>query len=96
LLFSLVLEIIKYDEKCLDNYLFKICQNPLDDRIIMRINGVWIINGTNKKIVNQVYQYIIKNNLMSHNNTEQFGHILFSRIDKYKLIKSKMDSYPLI
>jgi hypothetical protein len=40
LMFSLILEIIKYDKKCLEDYLFAISQNPLDDRIIMRINGV--------------------------------------------------------
>ena len=96
LLLKLILEIIKYDQKCMDHYLFRICQNPLDDRIIMRINGIWVVNGHNKKIVDQVYQYIIKNNLMSHNNTEHFGHILFARLDNYRFIKSKMDSYPLL
>jgi hypothetical protein len=40
LMFSLILEIIKYDKKCMEDYLSEICQNPLDDRIIMRINGV--------------------------------------------------------
>jgi hypothetical protein len=96
LLLNLMLEIIKYDKKCLEDYLFGICQNPSDDRIIMRIDGVWVINGANKRIVDEVCQHIIKNNLMSHNKTEQFSHILFNKLDNYRFIKSKMDSYPIV
>jgi hypothetical protein len=40
LMLNLILEIIKYDKKCLEDYLLGICQNPSDDRIIMRIDGV--------------------------------------------------------
>jgi hypothetical protein len=72
------------------------CQNPSDDRIIMRIDGVWVVNGANKRIIDEVCQHIIKNNLMSHNNTEQFSHILFNKLDNYRFIKSKIDSYPII
>jgi hypothetical protein len=96
LLLNLILEIIRYDKKCLEDYLFGICQNPSDDRIIMRIDGVWVVNGANKRIVDEVCQHIIKNNLMSHNNTEQFSHILFNKLDNYRFIKSKMDSYPIV
>lgn len=96
LMLNLILEIIKYDKKCMEDYLFGICQNSSDDRIIMRIDGVWIVNGANKRIVDEVCQHIIKNSLMSHSNTDQFSHALFNRLDNYRFIKSKMDSYPII
>lgn len=45
LMLLLALKIIKYDEKGLENYLVKLFIKPMDDRLILKINNKWEING---------------------------------------------------
>lgn len=50
----LILKIVKYKEESITDYLLKIFGNPIDDRLIIKINNKWEVNGNEKKMWNSI------------------------------------------
>lgn len=57
-LIKMFIEILKFDGRSVEEYLFKNFNNPLDDRIIIKINNNWEINGTTKKIIKDIEEIL--------------------------------------
>ena len=87
LLFKMIKEVILYKEENLNSYLFKIIQNPFEDRIIIKIDGVWKVNGKEKEIADKDLINMWKN--FSHNQCESLRPWLTNVIKRTneKLIK---------
>ena len=84
---KILTEIIKYDDKKkIENYLFKKFSNPIDDRIIIKIDGDWTINGSVELICYKIKCNLLSKNTMSSSNIE----MIMPRI--YKLTKNYFES----
>lgn len=88
LMIKLIYETIKWKNKSLEDYLYEKSYNYLDDRLIIRINREWKVNGFIDNTLKSI-EIILKNkNKMSTSNIE----LMLPRIYKIlELYKKKID-----
>lgn len=46
---KIFIEVFKFNNKSIEEHLFRNFNNPWDDRIIIKINNNWEINGSTQK-----------------------------------------------
>lgn len=76
--------IFNYKEESIELYLTKKFLNPIDDRLIIRINNEWKINGKNEKILEKWKNYLWSTRNYSHEHIESAQTILYLNLLKWE------------
>ena len=76
---KIFIEIFKFDSKSIEEYLFRTFKNPSDDRIIVKINNKWEINGSTQKIIKKIEELLERK--MSHQNFDLLRPHLYLKME---------------
>jgi len=81
---KILIEVIKYDDKKnIENYLFKKFANPIDDRVIIKIDEDWLLNGTVDLICYKIKCNLLNKNTMSSSNIEMIMPRIYKLTNNY-------------
>lgn len=81
-LIKIFIEIFKFDGRNIEEYLFKNFNNPWDDRIIIKINNNWEINGTTKKIIKDIEEILERK--ISYGNFQFLKPHLYLKVEMFR------------
>jgi len=76
---KIFIEILKFNSKNIEEYLFRNFKNPSDDRIIVKIDNKWQINGATQKIIKKIEECLEKK--ISHQNFDLLKPHLYLKIE---------------
>ena len=88
-LVKIFVEIFKFNNKSIEEYLFRTFKNPSDDRIIIKINNKWQINGATQKIIRKIEECLERK--ISHQNFDLLKPHLYLKIEMIRERFVEMD-----
>lgn len=88
-LVKIFIEIFKFNSKSIEEYLFRTFKSPSDDRIIVKINNKWQINGSTQKIIGKIETYLERK--ISHQNFDLLKPHLYFKMEIIRQRLVQMD-----
>lgn len=79
---KIFIELFKFNNKNIEEYLFRNFNNPWDDRIIIKINNNWEINGSTQKIIKDIEGILERK--ISHGNFQFLKPHLYLKIEMFR------------
>ena len=86
---KIFIEILKFNSKSIEEYLFRNFKNPSDNRIIIKINNKWQLNGSTQKIIGKIQIYLERK--VSHQNFDLLKPHLYVKMEIIRQRLIQMD-----
>ncbi len=84
LIIKIIIQILYNKDKSLIDYLFEKSINRFDDRMIVRIDGQWLINGFSNELGKKIERYLKSQNKISTTNIDMMMPKINIILRKYK------------